>query len=399
MTPAPASTRLPANIWVLAGTQALGMSSTSMMILISGLLGTQLAPTPKLATLPTSMVVVGTASSALWVPLLLARLGRKRGTFCGFAAALLATLCGGLATVQHSFPLLLLAGYLFGAGVAFWQQLRFAALECVADPRRYGAVLSFMMSGGLASAFLGPEMGERGRDLFGTTFTGSFVLLAGLLLVGLALFQFYREPPQFTHAVDDVARPLSAIVRTPRFLIAALTAAGAFGVMSFIMTATPINMNELCGIPLTDTKRVIQGHIFAMFAPSLVSGWLLTRFGITRLMAIGGIAYLVVIGIGLAGQELIHFWGTLLLLGFGWNFLFICGTAQLPACHTPAEKFKTQAANDLLVFGSQAIASLSAGWFLFGYGWSVLLLAATPVTVGLLALTWWRTRLPAVTAA
>ena len=388
--------RLPANVWVLAATQALGMSSTSMMILISGLLGTQLAPNAKLATLPTAMVVVGTATSALWVPLLLQRIGRKRGTLAGFIAALLATLCGGLATIHGSFALLLAASYGFGMGVAFWQQLRFAALECVADPKRYGAVLSLMMSGGLASAFLGPEIGASGRDLFSTSFTGSFVLQAGLLVVGLIVFQFYREPPRVVHAVEDVARPLGVIVRSPRFLIAALAAAGGFGVMSFIMTATPINMNELCGIPLADTKRVIQGHIIAMFAPSLVSGWLLARFGITRLMAAGAAAYGVVIVIGLIGQELMHFWGSLLLLGVGWNFLFICGTAQLPACHTPSEKFKTQAANDLLVFGSQAIASLSAGWFLFGFGWSVLLMAAVPVVLGLIALAWWRTRLPAL---
>ena len=173
MTQALPPSRLPANVWILAATQALGMSSTSMMILISGLLGTQLAPSAKLATLPTAMVVVGTATSALWVPLVLQRIGRKRGTLAGFAAALLATLCGGLATTQASFALLLAAGYGFGVGVAFWQQLRFAALECVVDPKRYGAVLSLMMSGGLASAFLGPEIGARGRDLWGPSLTGS----------------------------------------------------------------------------------------------------------------------------------------------------------------------------------------------------------------------------------
>jgi len=398
---APSSSRLPANVWVLAATQAFGMSTTSMMVLVSGLLATRIAPTPKLATLPTAMVVVGTASSMLWVSPLLQRWGRKRGTHVGFVAALVASALGGIAAWRESFVLLLLCGYLMGVGVAFWQQLRFAALESVGNPRRYASALALMMMGGLISAFLGPEVGARGRDLFTPPFAGSFLLVAGLLGCGLIVFQFFREPPRAAAHDLGVARPLAEIVRSPRFLVAAFTAAIGFGVMSFIMTATPINMQELCGIGLGDTKRVIQGHIVAMFAPSLVSGWLMNRFGVRPMIGVGAILFGGVVLIGLGGAQLLHFWGSLLLLGLGWNLLFVGGTALLPASYEPAERFRTQAANDLIVFGSQAIASLSAGWFLFSFGWNTMLFACVPFIVSVVALVIWQGRLdqPPIMAA
>lgn len=391
--PSSIPSRLPANVWVLSATQAFGMSTTSMMVLVSGLLATRIAPTPKLATLPTAMIVIGTATSMLWAPRLLQHWGRKRGTLAGFAAAFLAAALGGIAAVQESFGLLLACGYLMGVGVAFWQQLRFAALESVGDPRLYPAALSAMMMGGLVSAFLGPEVGAQGRDLFAQPFAGSFALTAGVLVCGLIVFQFFKQPARIVHADHHKARRMREIVRTPRFIVAAGIAAIGFGVMSFVMTATPINMRELCGIDLADTKRVIQGHIVAMFAPSLVSGWLITRFGHSRMIAVGAALFGVVVIIGLGGQHLVHFWGCLLLLGVGWNLLFVGGTSLLPAAYEPAEQFKAQAANDLVVFGSQAVASLSAGWFLFTFGWHTMMFVCMPFILGAFALVVWKSRL------
>ncbi|MCC5023760.1 MAG: MFS transporter [Candidatus Synoicihabitans palmerolidicus] len=235
-----------------------------------------------------------------------------------------------------------------------------------------------------------PRSEAYGRDLLSQDYAGSFLLVAGLLLFGLITFQFFREPPRMiSNAVSDV-RPLATIVRSPHFIIASLTAAIGFGVMSFIMTATPINMHEICGIGLIDTKRVIQAHILAMFSPSLISGWLMNRFGISRMIAVGTGIFGAVLCIGLLGRELIHFWGSLVLLGIGWNLLFVGGTALLPACYAPSERYKVQATNDLVVFGSQAIASLSAGWFLFSFGWNVLLLSCIPFI--LIALARWQHR-------
>jgi MFS family permease len=362
-------------------------------VLVSGLLGARIAPTPTLATLPTAMLVVGTAMSMLWAPTVLQRWGRKRGTYAGFVASFVASGLGMLAAVRESFGLLLLSGYGLGVGVAFWQQLRFAALESVGDSGRYPTVLAWMMTGGLVSAVLGPEIGARGEGMLAQPFAGSFLLLAVLFGCALLVFLGYREPPRVAVAHAEGARPVHLIVRSPRFLVAALIAAIGFGVMSLVMTATPIAMQDMCGFDLTSTKHVIQGHIVAMFAPSFASGWLMTRFGLNRMLGVGAALFGVVVVIGLIGRELVHFWASLLVLGVGWNLLFVGGTALLPASHRPAEKFRAQAANDLIVFGAQAVASLLAGWFLFSFGWNLLLASCVPFILAAFGLVYWQHRI------
>ena len=371
---------LPANVWILALCQALGMSAGSMMILVGGLLAAQIAPTAKLATLPLAMIVVGTATSTLWVALWLKRFGRKRGTYVGFAFSFLAAFLGYQAAVHSSFALLVATGFSMGVAVAFWQQFRFAALESLDDPNHYGPALSVMMGGGLIAAFLGPEIGALGPEIFPRLppFAGSFILLGGVIIVAVIVFQFSHQPPIKIEVNAAPGRPLRQIVRSPRFYIPSLCAAIGFGVMSFVMTATPLTMHEVCGFGLADTKRVIQSHIIAMFLPSLISGGLMRRFGVGRVMVVGAILYAVVVIIGLQGQALMHFWGSLILLGVGWNFLFMGGTALLPESYQQNERFKAQAANDFFVFGSQAIASLSSGWFVYTFGWNGLLYACLP---------------------
>jgi len=143
--------------------------------------------------------------------------------------------------------------------------------------------------------------------------------------------------------------------------------------MSFVMTATPINMYELCGFEIGDTKRVIQTHIACMFLPSFFSGWLLKKFGPEKLLIAGALIYGVMMLLALGGQSFLHFWTSLIFLGIGWNFLFLSGTSLLPLSYQPNERFRVQAANDFIVFATQAVASLSAGWFLFQYGWNILI--------------------------
>lgn len=389
-----AFSRLPRVVWLLAVCQALGLSAGSMMVLVGGLLAARIAPTPKLATLPLAAIIVATACSTIPVALLLRRFGRKRGSLLGYAFSLSAAACGYLAATHASFPLLVATGACMGVAVAFWQQFRFAALETIDDPALYGPALSVMMGGGLLSAFLGPEMGARGSGWFPQLpeFAGPFLLLGGVVLVSLGLFQFYREHAANAVAVDAPRRPLREIVRSPAFFIPSLCAAIGFGTMSFVMTATPLTMHEVCGFGLGDTKRVIQSHIFAMFLPSLAGGPLMKRFGTGPVMAVGALLYAVVVLIGLSGQELVHFWGSLVLLGVGWNFLFMGGTALLPQSYTPAERFKAQAVNDFVVFGSQAVASLSSGWFVFTLGWHGLMLTCLPFLVIAFGLTLWQSR-------
>ncbi|MCP5529752.1 MAG: MFS transporter [Opitutaceae bacterium] len=370
------------------------MSAGSMMILVGGLLAAKIAPTPKLATLPQAALIVGTACSTIPVALWLRRLGRKRGSLLGYLFSFAAAAFGFTAAVQSSFTLLVVTGVCMGVAVAFWQQFRFAALESVTDPSLNGPVLSIMMGSGLISAFLGPEIGARGSNAFASLpeYAGSFLLLGGLIVLALVVFQFYRETPIGTIAAAAPPRPLRTIVGSPRFFIPSLCAAIGFGVMSFVMTATPLTMHEVCGFDLGDTKKVIQSHIIAMFLPSVFSGVLMKRFGVGRVMAVGAGLYALVVLIGLAGEELMHFWGSLILLGVGWNFLFLGGTALLPQSYLPCERFKAQAVNDFVVFGSQALAALSSGWFVFTFGWHGLMFACLPFLLLALVLSLWQAK-------
>lgn len=365
-----------------------------MMVLIGGLLAAKIAPTPKLATLPQASLVIGTAVATIPAALCLRRFGRKRGSLLGYLFSLIAAALGCMAAWQTSFALLVATGVCMGLAVAFWQQFRFAALESVADPALYGPTLSVMMGSGLISAFLGPEIGARGSAIFSTLppYTGSFLLLGALVLLSLLLFLAFREtalPPTSDHAPP---RPLRAIVTSPRFFVPSLCAAIGFGVMSFVMTATPLTMHEVCGFNLNDTKQVVQSHIIAMFLPSVFSGGLMQRFGVGRVMIVGALLYALVVIIGLAGVELMHFWGSLILLGIGWNFLFMGGTALLPHGYRASERFKAQAVNDFVVFGTQAIAALSSGWFVFTLGWRGLMFACLPFLLIAFGLALWQAR-------
>ena len=161
-----------------------------------------------------------------------------------------------------------------------------------------------------------------------------------------------------------------------------------YAMMSFMMTATPLSMHSIDGHSLAETKWVIQSHIMAMFAPSLFSGWLITRLGHRRMIALGLLAYLACLAIAASGQHLLHYWWALVLLGIGWNFLFVTGTALLPQCHAPAERFRVQSLNEFAVFGCQAVAALASGWVINGFGWPVLVWLSAGMVAAVLAALW-----------
>jgi|GEM_PF-774112 len=292
--------KLPRNVWILALAQSIGMCATTMMVLVGGLLATRIAPSPKLATVPLASLVIGTATAAVPAALLLRRFGRKRGSLFGYALGISGAGAGFLGTLTSGFYLLALAGLLLGMAAAFWQQFRFAALESVADQTQHGPALSLMLCGGLLAAFVGPEIGARGDELFPAlpSYAGSFLLLGLVTLGGLGAFQFYQETGGPARKEEVATRPLREIVKTVAFIIPALGAAIGFGMMTFIMHATPITMHEVCGFDLGSTKRVIQGHIVAMYLPSLFSGALIARFGVGRVMTAGALLYIGVVTIG-----------------------------------------------------------------------------------------------------
>ncbi len=374
--------RLPANIWWLTLAGALTVSSASMMVLISGLLGAELAPTPALATLPLSCMILGTVSATIPTALMMEKFGRKRVYLSGSVIAFVGSIMGFSATWLGSFWLLLLASAALGITLAVNQQYRFGALESLKESSNSGYALSLLMMGGIVAAWLGPEAGTFGRLLlpeFGI-YSGSFVILAGLQILGFAFLLNFKNPEiSSANKSQETGRPLKNIVSSKIFVVAAGSAAVGYGVMAFLMTATPLSMNTIYGFSVEETKTVIQSHILAMFLPSLFTGWLMANLGINKLLLLGTLAFVAAIVVASFGIQYLHFWWALVLLGIGWNFLFLGGTSLLPNSYEPEERFKTQAANEFLVFGIQAIASFSAGIVIYALGWFAMVWLCIPI--------------------
>lgn len=257
-------------------------------------------------------------------------------------------------------------------------QFRFAAMESVI-PELIPKAASSVLLGGIAAAFIGPETAIMGKDLIGVEFVGSFVVMALLFGVALLVILAFKNPAVEAIQITEAKRSLREISRQPVFWLAISSAAVGYVVMSFIMTATPVSMHVMDGHSLQDTKHVIQSHVIAMYLPSLITAWIIGKLGINRMMITGLIAYVVCIAIAFSGHYLENYWVSLILLGLGWNFLFIGGTSLLPQVYRPEERFKVQAVNEFVVFGSQAIAALSAGWVVFALGWENLLLITLPI--------------------
>ncbi len=351
-----------------------------MLIFVGGLLGREIAPSPEWATLPLSGLILGISLSSVPAAMVMKRLGRKRGSYVGYGFALGGTLLALQSALLGSFWLYMISATLMGVNMAFSAQYRFAALESLEDPSDFPIALSVLMMGGLVAAFLGPELGLVGKDIIPSPhgYAGSFLLLAIVILISMGLFYFFEEPIVEESKHHEEARPLLTLAKNPLFGIAVGAAAIGFGVMSLVMTATPINMHEICGIGLSNTKQVIQGHIAFMFLPSLFGGYFINRFGVGRVLLVGVALYAGMMVVALRGQELVHFWGALIALGIGWNFLFVGGTALLPSVYRESERFKVQAFNDFVVFGFQGLGSLGVGWFLFRFGWETLIWACFP---------------------
>ena len=376
------------NLWILIAMQAFSMTAPPLVILIGGLVGARIAPSPGLATLPLAMLVLSTALSTIPASLIMRRLGRRLGFLTGNLVAISGALLGMWALLQESFTLLLVASACLGFNMAFVNQYRFAAMEGVEEGRQ-GQAVSFLLLGGIFAALIGPEAGARGEQLLTQPYAGSFLLLALLQAVVtlLLLFGFRNTQVSGSTSMEDKGRAWSALLSQPLLWLALLAGVVSYSVMSLVMTAAPISMHDMDHHSLAATKTTIQAHILAMFVPSLATGWLIRRFGPVRLLVAGLSIYGFMIVAGLSGRTLGHYGTTLILLGIGWNFLFVAGTSLLPHCYQGNERYRVQALNDFLVFGTQAAASLGAGWLLFQLGWSPLLWATVPAVLALGMLT------------
>lgn len=386
---------MPVNVWVLVAAQALAMCTAPFIVFIGSIQGRLLAPAPEYATLPVGLVVVGTVVAIKPATWLMEKLGRKRVMLLGAFMGIVAGGLGALASWQGDFLALCVASVVGGTGLAVVHQYRFAAMESV-SANMAGSAAARVLLGGLVAAWLGPEVaaiGSGAAEVY--PFLNSWLALAVVQVAALVILATgYRAKGELIRQVrSDGGRPLSEILRNPLIWTAISAAAVGYAVMSFIMTATPLSMTELAGHNLDDAKLVIQLHIMAMYLPSLISGWLTRVVGIPLLMATGLVAYLGCIALAASGISFHHYLGALLLLGVGWNFLFVGGTSLLPEGYQPAERFRVQGLNDIMVFGSQATAALTAGAVLSWVGWGGLVFVAVPLLVlhGLL-MTFWMAR-------
>ncbi|MFT4941605.1 MAG: MFS family permease [Paraglaciecola sp.] len=388
---------MPATVWLLTLIQALAMSAGAMMVMVGGVLGSELASDPALATLPLAMMIVGTACGVVPVTRLMQRYGRKR-VFIGVSLlAMCASLFAARNVIDQHFIGFASSAFMLGLALAGFQQIRFAAMELVV-PEDMPKAASTVLLGGLVAAIVGPELATLGNILVSQTFVGAFYLMAALSFCCAMLFTQIPATPVDTMSsaeqANNGARPLSAIIVQPVFILAVSSSVVGYALMSFIMTATPVHMHVVELHSLEHTKWVIQSHIFAMFFPSIFSGWLIASLGVKKIIYAGLGAYTITIVIALSGVELFNYWVALILLGIGWNFLFVGGTCLLAQSYQPSEKFKVQGLNEFLVFGCQATAALSAGMMLNLVGWQGLLLSSFAVViVQLMILNWQRTKL------
>ena len=369
---------LPASVWRLTIAYSLVMAGTSLLVLVAGIIGTEIAPYAGLATLPVACAVIGLAASTLPTGRLLDRYGRRKIFVvyvliaCGGATAAAASL------IQGSFWFFCLAAFVIGWSGAAGHQYRFAALEAVA-PELAAKATSLLLLGGILAAVIGPELAVRGRDMLDTPFAGSFLLLIISYGLGILLVAQNRNlaPPR-PHG-PQLGRPTREILLQPAARVAVGAAAAGYGVMSLVMTSTPISMHLHAHHDLDATKVVIQIHIAAMYLPSLLFPILLSRFGIYGMMTLGLSVLLASLAVAATGNGFVQFWVALALLGVGWNFLFLAGTNLLPRAYRPEERFRAQSMNDFIVFTVQALVSMAAGGVLYLWGWHGVLWACVPV--------------------
>ena len=376
---------LPRNISLLFMAQPFVMCSAPIIVFIGGLLSSELTTNSSLATLPISLMILGVAAGSIPAAAIAKSQGRKFAVFSGFSCLLIASLLAFLATKLASFELFTFSSFLFGIGGAFTQQLRFAAIESTNNEEDIPKILAILMLSGVFAAFLGPEIAVTAKEWLTSPhgYAGSFLLLAFFIGLSALIMVFFKEPEIKEVSSIGEERPLSEIVKQPIFIIAISTATIGFALMSYLMTATPLSMHHMQGHSLIETKWVIQSHIAAMYIPSLITPWLVKKIALKGLLLSGSVIYVAVALIAFSGQEVMHYWWALILLGIGWNFLFLTGTSLLPKSYTASERHKVQATNDFVLFGLQAFASLMAGWVLFTAGWNYVVITSLPFIIAL----------------
>jgi MFS family permease len=376
------------NALILAVCQALAGGNNTVVLATGGILGAMLAPDKSLATLPISIYVLGLWFGALPFGWLARRFGRRTAFQIGTVSGVLTGLVGYLAVLDASFWLFCFATLLSGFYASAHLAYRFAAADTASDAFKPKAI-SWVMIGGIVSGIVGPQVVIATKDLWPPyLFAATFLAQAALALVSAGVLMLLKIPVPPRKQAEGEGRSLLEIARQPRFIVAVACGVASYSMMNMVMTAAPLAM-VMCNHTIGEATLGLQWHVLGMFVPSFITGSLIVRFGVDRIVGVG-LALLVVSAIiGNLGLTVWHFWIGLVLLGVGWNFGFIGATTMVTECHRPNERNRVQSFNDFLVFGSMAIGSFSSGALLHYFGWHAVNDVVFPVVFAAAALLVW----------
>ncbi len=375
------------DVFLLACCQALLLTNGAGLIAMNGLVGYALADTKTLATLGVTTYVLGSAVATMPASLWMARVGRRAGFMVGALINIGGCALAAFAMAKGSFTLYCVATAVIGIYNAIGLQYRFAAAE-VATPADRAKAISLVLAGGIVGGFLGPESARRAADLFPTPFLGAYLVLAAYALLALAVQSQVHVPAPSKEERAGGGRPLSAIVRQPVFIVAALAGALGYGVMNLLMTATPIAMS-FCSHPFGAAAMVIEWHVVGMYAPGFFTGFLIKRYSVLNVILSGVVLVAGCVVVSLNGNTIAHFVVALMLLGVGWNFMYTGGTTLLTEAYAPAEKARTQGANDFIVFATMGVSSFASGAMVSAAGWEMMNRAVLPFLALIAAAVFW----------
>ncbi|MEL6221266.1 MAG: MFS transporter [Cyanobacteria bacterium J06627_8] len=384
--------RAQVNVLLLALCQALAATAVTLLFTVGTLVGYSLATDKSLATFPVSLLHIAIMAATIPASLIMKRTGRQKGFIIGSLIGIIGAGLSVQSIFMNHFWLFCLGTFCIGSFSSFSWYYRFAAADASTEAFRPKAV-SLVMSGGVIAAFLAPTLATWAKDWFTPyEFAGSITVIVGLQLIAIALLFNVHIPPAADTNQTTIGRPLTTIAQQPVFAVAVLGSMLGYGVMSFVMTSTPIAMQEL-DYSFPDIAAVIRWHVLGMFAPSFITGALIARFGSLNIIFTGIMLNLLCSAIALSGTTFPYFAIALLFLGIGWNFMFIGSTTLLTQTYKPAEKAKAQATHDFCTFGFVAFCSLMSGQLLYHFNWNwINALAIALIGMALAANLWLRYR-------
>lgn len=378
------------NIGLLSASQALAGAGQAILISVAALTAASMAPDRSLATLPVSLMIIGTALSTGPAAWMIHSWGRKQGFIFGAGVAVAAAVVAAGAAWMQNFWLFCAALAVFGASAAFAQQYRFAAADSVPEDLKSRAI-SGVLFGGVVAGFIGPPLAALSKDWIpGATFAATYLVMAGLALLAISVLSFTRLAPTIKDpAARKAGRPLSELIRTPAIIVPMVGGAVSYALMVLVMVAAPLAMVYVCGHTTTDAAFAIQWHVVAMFAPSFVTGSIIKRIGAPLTASIGLLLIIGAAAVNLHGISVLHFDIALVLLGVGWNFGFIASTSMLASAYRPEEAARVQGLNEQIVFGAMAVASIASGLLLQTIGWQSINILAIPVATAAILIIGW----------